>query len=307
MNDFMKRNVMTIIIGAILVVIFLLLLFTFQVRVSEIAVVTTFGKPEQPSIDKPGLYFKWPWPIQHVDKFDKRIQNFEDRFSESLTADNNNLIVTAYVGWRISDAAAFYPKFPGGSIATAQQMLENMVRAAKNAVVASNSLSDFVNADPSQLKFDEIESNMMQLVQSDLDSNNYGMKLEFLGLKKIEFPESVSQAVFDRMKANRQKLIDSLSSQGAAQALEITSAADSQAAKTIANANAEAIRIRAEGEAQAALILPTFEQNPQLANFMFRIDALKQSVNKNSTMIFDERQPPFDLFQSLPTNSVPNP
>jgi membrane protease subunit HflC len=298
---------MTIIIGAILVVIFLLLLFTFQVRVSEIAVVTTFGKPVEPGIDKPGLYFKWPWPIQHVYKFDKRIQNFEDRFSETLTADNNNLIVTAYVGWRISDAAAFYPKFPGGGIATAQQMLENMVRNAKNAVVAGHSLSDFVNADPSQLKFDDIESNMMQLVQSDLDANNYGMKLEFLGLKKIELPESVSQAVFDRMKANREKIIASLSGQGQADALKITSAADSQAARTLADANAEAIRIRAEGEAQAALILPTFEQNPQLANFLFRIDAVRQSINQKSTLIFDQQIPPFDLFQNLPTNSVSNP
>jgi membrane protease subunit HflC len=302
----MKRNVTTLIIGAILVVIFLLLLFTFQVRVSQIAVVTTFGKPVEPSIDKPGLYFKWPWPIQHVYKFDKRIQNFEDRFSESLTHDNNNLIVTVYVGWRISDAAAFYPKFPGGSVDTAKAMLENMVRNAKNAVVASNSLSDFVNADPSQLKFDQIEDEMMQLVQSDLDANNYGMKLEFLGLKKIELPESVSQAVFDRMKANRQNLIDQLSAHGQAEAMEITSAADSLATKTIADANAEAIRTRALGEAEAAKTLPTFEQNPQLAEFLFRIDALKQSLNQKSTLIFDERTPPFDLFQNLPTNYVPN-
>jgi membrane protease subunit HflC len=297
---------MTIIIGAILVVIFLLLLFTFQVRVSQIAVVTTFGKPVEPSIDKPGLYFKWPWPIQHVYKFDKRIQNLEDKFNESLTADNNDLIVTVYVGWSISDAAAFYPKFPGGSVATAQAMLETMVRNAKNAVVASNSLSDFVNADPAQLKFDTIESNMMQLVQSDLDANNYGMKLEFLGLKKIELPQSVTQAVFDRMKANRQVLISQLQSQGTAQALEITSYADSQAARTIANANAEAISIRAQGEAEAAKTLPTFEQNAALAELLFRIDAVKQLLNQKSTLILDERIPPFDIFQRLPTNSVPN-
>lgn len=296
---------MTILIGAILVVIFLLLLFTFQVRRSEIAVVTTFGKPVS-NIDQPGLYFKWPWPIQHVYKFDKRIQNFEDKFSQSLTADSNPLIVTVYVGWRISDAAAFYPKFPGGSVATAQTMLETMVRNAKNAVVASNSLSDFVNADPAQLKFDTIESSMQQLVQSDLDANNYGMKLEFLGLKKIELPESVTQAVFDRMKANRQVLINKSLSQGAAEALKITSAADSQAARTIANANAEAIRIRAQGEAEAANTLPTFEQNPALAEFLFRIDAVKQLLNQKSTLILDERIPPFDIFQRLPTNSVPN-
>lgn len=297
---------MTLIIGAILVVIFLLLLFTFQVRKTEIAVVTTFGKPVR-NINEPGLYFKWPWPIQLVYKFDNRIQNFEDRFSESLTADNNNLIVTVYAGWRISDAAAFYPKFPGGSVVAAQTMLENMVRNAKNAVVASNTLSSFVNADPAQLKFDDIETQMLEAVQSDLDANNYGMKLEFLGLKKIELPESVTQAVFDRMKANRQQLINQLQANGAAEAMKIRSAADSEAARTIADANAQAIRTRALGEAEAAKTLPTFEQNPQLAGFLLRIDAIKQSLNQKSTLIFDEGIPPFDLFQNLPTNSVSTP
>ncbi|MGO8765084.1 MAG: protease modulator HflC [Limisphaerales bacterium] len=303
----MKRNVMTLVIGAILVVIFLLLLFTFQVRQTEIAVVTTFGKPVQPSLDKPGLYFKWPWPIQRVYKFDKRIQNFEDRFNESLTADNNNLIVTVYGGWQISDAAAFYPKFPGGSVTMAQTMLEEMVRNAKNAVVAGNPLSAFVNADPSQLKFEEIENEMLRQVQSDLTTNNYGITLQFLGLKKIELPQSVTQAVFDRMKANRQVLINHLLSQGAAEAMEIKSSADSQATKTIADASAAATRIRAEGEATAAKTLPTFEQDPELAKFLFRIDAFKQSVNQKSTLIFDETEPPFDLFQHLPTNSVSTP
>lgn len=297
---------MTLIIGAILVVIFLLLLFTFQVRKTEIAVVTTFGKPVR-NINEPGLYFKWPWPIQLVYKFDNRIQNFDDRFSESLTADNNNLIVTVYAGWRISDAAAFYPKFPGGSVVAAQTMLENMVRNAKNAVVASNTLSSFVNADPAQLKFDDIETQMLEAVQSDLDANNYGMKLEFLGFKKIELPESVTQAVFDRMKANRQQLINQLQANGAAEAMKIRSAADSEAARTIADANAQAIRTRALGEAEAAKTLPTFEQNPQLAGFLLRIDAIKQSLNQKSTLIFDEGIPPFDLFQNLPTNSVSTP
>src|SRR5271170_3557921 len=110
----MKRNVLTVVIGAVLIVIFALLLFVFQVRQSEVAVVTTFGKPSARPYDQPGAYFKWPWPIQKVYKFDQRTQNFEDKFSESLTADNNNLIVTIYVGWRISDAATFFPKFTGG-------------------------------------------------------------------------------------------------------------------------------------------------------------------------------------------------
>ena len=298
----MKRNAMTIVIGAVLVVIFALLLFVFQVRRSEVAIVTTFEKPTAQPYDQPGAYFKWPWPIQKVYKFDQRIQNFEDKFSQTLTADNNNLIVTIYTGWRISDAKSFYPKFQG-SVPAAQRILEGMLRSAQNAVIGGHNLSDFVNTDPKELKFDAIEGEIERAVQSELSTNDYGIRLEFLGFKKIELPESVTQAVFDRMKNERQKLISKTENEGKAEAQIIESAADRQAAETIANADAAATRIRGEGEAAAARVLPVFQQNPALANYLLRIEALKQSLNQRATLIFDERTPPFDLFLNFPTNA----
>jgi membrane protease subunit HflC len=297
----MKKNLITMIIGAALVIIFALLLFVFQVRQSEVAVVTTFGKPVR-NITEPGAYFKWPWPVQNVYKFDKRVQNFEDKFSQTLTADNNNLIVTIYTGWEISDASEFYPKFVG-SVPAAQRALESMLRNAKNAVIASHNLSDFVNSDPQQLKFDAIEGEIKAEVQAELSTNDYGIRLDFLGFKKIELPESVSATVFTRMTAERQQIINSLQYDGERQASEIKSAADRQASGVVNNAVADATRIRGEGEAAAAQVLPVFQQNPELANYLLRIDALKQSLNQRSTLIFDERTPPFDLFQNLPTNS----
>ena len=299
----MKRNIMTIVIGAVLIVIFALLLFVFQVRQSEVAVVTTFGKPTAQPYDKPGAYLKWPWPIQKVYKFDQRIQNFEDKFSENLTADNNNLLTSVYVGWRISDAATFFPKFAGGSVAAAQRMLESMLRSAKSAVVGKHPLSDFVNADAKQLKFDAIENEIEQAVQSQLQTNNCGIEIAFLGIKKLGLPESVTQTVFQRMTSERQILISRFQYEGEAEAQKIKSAADRQDAETIANADAAATRIRGEGEAEAAKMLPVFQQNPELANFLLRIGALQQSLNQRATLIFDERTPPFDLFQHLPTNA----
>ena len=74
----MKRNTLTLVIGGLLGLIFLALVLTYQVRISEVAVVTTFGKPTE-QISEPGQYrpyFKWPWPIQQVHKFDQRVQNF---------------------------------------------------------------------------------------------------------------------------------------------------------------------------------------------------------------------------------------
>ena len=112
----MKRNRLNLVIGLLLILVFGMWLFVFQVRESETALVTTFGKPTR-TITQPGPYLKWPWPIQRVHKFDQRIQNFEDMLDEAQTADNKILLSMVYVGWKITDAAAFFPKFSSGSIA----------------------------------------------------------------------------------------------------------------------------------------------------------------------------------------------
>jgi membrane protease subunit HflC len=301
----MKKNALTIVTSALLVLIFALLLFVFQVRKSEVAVVTTFGRPVA-NITEPGAYFKWPWPIQNVYKFDQRVQNLEDQFSPTLTADNNMLFTSVYVGWKIDDAAAFYPKFPGGSVEAAQRMLDSILRSAKSAVITRHSLSEFVNADPKESKFDAIEAEIQRAVENELRTNNCGIEIDFLGIKKIGLPDNVTQSVFQRMTAERQLLINKLTYDGQAKATEIKSAADRQASETVNNAVATATRIRAEGEAEAAKTLPTLEKNPELANFLQRIDALKQSLNQRTTLILDERTPPFDVFRNLPSNpSIP--
>jgi membrane protease subunit HflC len=300
----MKKNLITIVIAAVLVVIFALLLFTFQVRQSEVAVLTTFGKPAANNIDQPNLYFKWPWPIQQVYRFDQRVQNFEDKYSENLTADNTMLLTSVYVGWRISDAKEFFPKFAGGSVEAAQRQLETMLRSAKAAVIGKHNLSDFVNADPKQLKLEAIEDEIKTAVQNQLATQNYGISIDFLGIKKLGLPESVTQTVFDRMKSERQVLISEAQFQGEAEATKIKSAAERQAADVIANANADATRIEGAGVAEAAKTLSVFQQNPELAIFQLQLEALKSSLNQKSTLIFDERTPPFSLFQNLPANSA---
>ena len=296
----MKKNLITIVIAAVLVVIFALLLFTFQVRQSEVAVLTTFGKPAAANLDQPNLYFKWPWPIQQVYRFDQRVQNFEDKFSENLTADNTMLLASVYVGWRISDAKEFFPKFAGGSVVVAQRQLETMLRSAKAAVIGKHNLSDFVNSDPKQLKFAAIEDEIKAAVQGELASQKYGISIDFLGVKKLGLPESVTQTVLERMKSERTKYISEAQFQGEAEATKIKSAAERQAADVIANAQAEATRIEGAGVAEAAKTLVVFQQNPDLAIFQLQLQALKSSLNQKSTLIFDERTPPFSLFRNLP-------
>lgn len=299
----MNRNPISIAIGAILILIFLALLFLFQVRQAEIAVVTTFGKPTR-QIDKPGgPHVKWPWPIQKVYKFDQRVQVYDGKLIEDLTQDNNNILTQVYVGWRITNAKIFFPRFPSGSLSEAQKVLEQTVRSAKTAVIGKHSLSEFVSADR-ETKFSEIEAEILGRVREQLQANNYGMDVVFLGIKKLGLPESVTQSVFDRMKSEREVLSRKFKDEGEAEAAKIRSAADRSAAEKLANAEAQAQRIRGQAEEAAARTLPTFQQEPDLATFLLRIDALKASLNDRTTLILDQNSPPFDLLSRAEAKSA---
>jgi len=294
----MKRNLLTIVISAVLAVLFVLLLFVFQVRKSEIAVVTRFGATNREK-STPGAYARWPWPIENVYRLDQRIQNFEDKVTEPQTADNNLLVINVYVGWRITDAKTFFPRFAGGSIAIAERTLEDIVTQAKSAVVGKHPLSDFVNADEKQLKFDAIEAEIKAVAVAQLATNNCGAQLEYLGIKRLGLPESVTQTVFERMTKDREKLANKYQFDGEAEAQKIRSAADRKAAEMISAAESQARQIRGQGEAVAAEVLHVFEQNPELATFLLRIEALEMSLKEKSTLIFDQRTPPFDLFSGF--------
>jgi len=299
----MKRNPLILAVGVLLIAIFGLLLFVFQVRQSQVAVVTTFGKPTR-DVTAPGAYLKWPWPIQKIYWFDQRIQNFEDdKLDEVLTADNYNLLTMVYVGWRIKDPTAFFPRFSGGSIAEAEKIIKSLVRDAKSAVIGRHPLGDLVNTDEKQLKFDAIEQEIKDIIQRQVVANNYGIEIEFLGLKKLGLPESVTTAVFDRMKSERGRIASASQFEGEAEAQKIRSDAEREAAKLLANAEAQATDIKGKGEAEAAKSLAAFQQNPELANFLFRLKALESSLKDRSTLIFDQQTPPFDLFgRSVTTN-----
>src|SRR5688572_20930768 len=186
----MKYNSVTIAVGALLLLIFATLLFVFQVRTTEVAVVTTFGRPTR-NIDKPGAYLKWPWPIQKVNKVDQRVHNFES-FEQVLTSDGYNLLLSVYVGWSINDPKMFFPRF-GGSEAKAQESLEGLVRNSYSGVVGRHPFSHFISTEAKELQFVEIENEMLQRIQADAKTNNYGIDIKFLGIKKLGLPESVTK------------------------------------------------------------------------------------------------------------------
>jgi membrane protease subunit HflC len=299
----MKRNLFTLVIGLLLILVFGLLLFVFQVRQSEVAVVTTFGRPTRPITD-PGAHLKWPWPIQRVYKFDQRVQNFEDKLTEGLTRDSFNLLTSVYVGWKITQPTNFFPRFAGSinPIAEAEHFLEQRLSNAKSAIVGKHPLSDFVSATDNGTNFLAVENEILAAIQSQVGSANWGLEVQFLGFKKVQLPESVTQSVFERMTSERKVLADKSQYEGEAEAQKIRSDADRKAAEMVINAEGEATRIRGLAEAEAAKSLKVFQRAPELANFIFRLNALESSLKERSTLVFDGHTPPFDLFNGVSTN-----
>ncbi len=288
----MKRNYLTLVIGLLLALIFGALLFCFQVRQTEIALVTTFGKPSRDKTE-PGLYFKWPWPVEKVQTFDKRIQNFESKNEETLTKDSYNVLFAIYVGWTINDPALFRERF-GGSVPRAENDLDGLLRSAKNAVVGQHPFSHFISTDEKELKFEDVEKEILAAVQPQAKVN-YGVDIRFLGIKRIGLPESITQKVFDRMKEERQRVVQKLQADGDKQASDIRNEANKQRSEILSKADKRVGEIRSEAEAEVGKQLSVFNQNPELANFLVKRDALEQILKERTTLIFDQRTTPFDL------------
>ncbi len=302
----MKRNSITLITGIVLVIIMACLLFTFQVRQTEAKVVTTFGKYSRSinGLTDAGLKFRLPWPIQKIYEFDNRIRTFERKFDQTFTKDQISLIISVYVGWRIAEPKIFLESF-NADINRAEQSLEQLVRNAKSGVIGQTAFSDLISTNQADLKFDQVEKQMLDAIQTQV-RRNYGIQVEVLGIKQVELPESVTSTVFERMKAERQRLVSKYQSEGDRQAKIIRADADADANKILAEAKAEAIKIAGEAETKAAEYYETFRKEPDLAVFWFQLKALEPSLKERSSLILGPQTAPFNLLNGVPNRASTN-
>ena len=291
----MKRNPITLITGGLLVLLFVLMLFTFQVRQTDIAVVTTFGKYSR-SITNAGFNPRLPWPIQHVYKFDNRIQNIETKFEETPTRDAINVLATVFAGWQIVRPESYLESL-NGDTPKAEQTLANVLQNVKNIVIAQHDFSDLVSTNEASLKFDQIEQEMLAKVQPQAAAN-YGIAVRFVGIKQLGLPESITARVFERMKAERQTRVKELQAQGDREATKIRAEADTMTNSILTSASVQAIKIAGAAEAKASEYYQVMEKNPELANFIFQNNALKLSLKNHATLVLDQQTPPFNMLSS---------
>ncbi len=290
-----KKNPLTLLVGTLLLLIFVALLFCFQVRTTEVAVVTTFGKFSR-SITEPGLYLRAPLPIQKIYKFDNRLQNFERKFEQTTTKDAKNLLITVFIGWKVSEPKVFLERFNGDTL-KAEQSLENLVRNAKNAVIGSYNFGDLISPDPKLVKFDAVEADILKELKASAQTT-YGVSVELVGIKQLGLPESITGKVFERMRAERDRLVKQFNGEGEAKSLEIRSDANRKRDELLAKADADSLRILGEAEAAASKDYAVFEQKPDLAVFLLQLKALVGSLKDRTTLVLDEKIPPLNLLNA---------
>lgn len=291
-----------LLIGLAIALLFALLQVVFIVREGEVVVVTRLGRPER-AIAEAGFYTRWPWPVQRVHRYDARIHTLQGSFEETLTADGKNVLVALYCGWRIADPIVFLERL--GSEEQADAVIDGLLRTYKNAALGQVHFAQLVNTDADALRHDEIERTVFDAVRPEAE-RRYGIRIEFVGLRQLGLPEAITQSVFERMRAERQELAERYRSEGEGEAVRIRARADSERDQALAKADADARRLRATGEAEAAEHFKVFAQDQDLALFLRKLDALRESIGDKATLVLGADTEPFDLLLSpVPVSAPP--
>ena len=284
----------TMLLGFIVAAILLVAVFSFQLPQTQYAVVTTFGRPKL--VAKPGLHFRWPYPFQRVYNFDRRVRCFsggEGKLEETMTKDGHNILVGIYVTFRISNAELFFTSLE--NMTKAESQLNSLMRGAKNAAFGNYDFNQIVNTDPAKMELGRIQSDILATLRER--AKPYGLDIISVGINTINVPKTISEKVFDRMIAERKKESDRIIAEGDKKAEKIRIEADRSRAEILANAEAEALKLRADADADAAKYYKIFGENPELAEFLRKLAALRRVMKGRTTLVVDTSTPPFDLLK----------
>lgn len=279
-------------IAILLVVILIYFGFTSEVREGECAVILRFGAVREEITDA-GLYFRLPWPFETVVTYDNRIQNLESNYLETTTKDKRNIILQSYIIWQIEDPILYHNSV--GSQGKVDSYIKDQVFSATNSVMGSYNLSNLVSLEKESIKTDEIQNDIFVRVR-DICAQNYGINVKDVRILRISLPDTNLQSVFDQMRADRQKDIDTILANAQKEASKIKSDADTEAAGIIAEGVTEAATIRANTETEVSKIYAEAQAaNIELYRFLKELDTVVSSVGDSTVLVVKANEYPFNI------------
>lgn len=299
------KNLGTLMAAVFLALVLALYMCTFQVRFTEVAIKKTWGHPDKDAITEPGLYFKWPAPIQSVVVYDKRTRILEDRTEETRTVDGKNLLLTTFTLWRIADPSRFHTNFPAG-VEEGEKKLRTTIVTQKHAVVGKREFGEFVSTNPEERKLREIEAEMQEAV-TKAAREQYGVEVVGFGIKKLGLPQSVTTAIFESMKSHEQAKAARYTAEGEARAADILAGAKAAEDRIMAAARQKAAELEAEAQRVVSEYYREFDRHPELRIFLDKLRTVAEALRQRTTLILDTTQAPWDVFDEGARRQVAEP
>jgi membrane protease subunit HflC len=221
---------------------FLIYVFTFTVSQWEMAIKLRLGEIVHTDYE-PGLHFKIPG-LNTVLTFDRRIQTLDARPQRFLTVEKKDVIVDSYAKWRISNAAQYF-RSTGGNSARTSQLLADRINTSLRDEFGKRTIQEVISEDRQEI--------MAELTKGiDTKADDLGVEVVDVRIKKIDLPPEVSESVYSRMRAERERTARDLRAKGAEAAERIQADADRQRTVVLAEAYKKSEVLRGEGDAKAS-------------------------------------------------------
>lgn len=275
----MNRRPLVIALVLVVVAIVLLANTLFTVDQRSQAIVLRFGRPVRVinalGENNPGLKVKAPW--ESIVRLDKRNQGLDADPAEIIAADQERLMVDAFLRYRITKPIAFYTSL--GDDATAHDRLDRLINATLREVLGSATSPDIISGRRAQLMAQATAE-----VAAQAKAERLGIQVIDLRIKHADLPDANAEAVYQRMKTERQQMAAQIRAVGEQKKREIMAEADKEATVTIATADGDAARIHGEGDAQRSLLFAkSFGRDPSFAAFYRTMQAYDAALGQGDT------------------------
>ncbi len=277
-------NHMKMALGLIVLVLVVLSLSVFIVDERELAIKFRLGQIAETDYE-PGIHFQVPI-VNNVRKFDKRIQTLDADPERYLTVEKKNVLVDSFVKWRIGNVETFF-KSVGGDVWVANQRLSQVVKDGLRGEFGKRSVQEVISGER-----DEIMAAITEI--AGYQAKEFGIDVVDVRIKRVELPQEVSNSVFRRMEAERDRIAKELRSEGAEAAEKIRANADRQRTVILAGANQKAEKMRGEGDAKATEIYAdAYSQDAEFYAFYRSLGAYENTFRSQKDLLVLEPESEF--------------
>lgn len=264
----------------------------FKINQWEVALKLRLGEIIDSDYE-PGLHWMMP-VLNNVKKFDARIQTLDAQPQRFLTIEKKDVIVDSYAKWRISNVAQYF-RSTGGSEAKTSRLLAERINTSLRNEFGKRTIQEVVSGERGEI--------MALLTKaSDAQAAELGVEILDVRVKQIDLPPEVSESVYDRMRAERERVARDLRAQGGEVAEKIQAEADRERVVIVADAYKQAEQLRGEGDGKSAeTYANAYNQDAEFYAFYRSLNAYKKSFSDRSDIMV--LQPDSDFFRYLKSQS----